>query len=96
MSKRAEKAAKEIYKDGIELFGRRDKNGNFIIHPEIMVGILRNACQAGYEQAEKETIRTVKTWLSEIHRVCDITDENGYRVELRNLVASLEKTMEEE
>lgn len=64
MSKRAEEAAKKIYKDGIELFGHRDKNGNLIIHPETMVGILRNAYQAGYEQAEKEMIRTVKTWLS--------------------------------
>lgn len=53
MSNRAEQAANEIYKDGIELFGRRDKNGNLIIHPETMVGILRNACQRGYEQAEK-------------------------------------------
>ena len=56
MSKRAEQAAKEIYKDGIELFGRRDRNGNLIIHPETMVGILRNACQKGYEQAEKDTM----------------------------------------
>lgn len=54
MSKRAEKAANEIYKDGIELLGRRDKNGNLIIHPETMIGILRNACQRGYDQAEKD------------------------------------------
>ena len=51
MSKRAKIASKEIYKDGIELFGQRDKNGNLVIHPEIMVGILRNACARGYEQA---------------------------------------------
>lgn len=60
MSKRAEQASKEIYKDGIELFGRRDKNGNLIIHPETMVGILRNACQRGYEQAEKDTALTIE------------------------------------
>jgi len=58
MSKRAEEAAKEIYKDGIELFGRRDKNGNLIIRPETMVWILRNACQKGYEQAEKDLALT--------------------------------------
>jgi hypothetical protein len=58
MSKRAEQAAKEIYKDGIELFGRRDRNGNLIIHPETMIGILRNACQKGYEQAEKDLALT--------------------------------------
>ena len=54
MSKRAEEAAKEIFKDGIELFGRRDKNNNLVIHPETMVGILRNAAQRGYELAEKD------------------------------------------
>lgn len=58
MSKRAEEAAKEIYKDGIELFGRRDKSGNLVIHPEIMVGILRNAAARGYEQAEKDLALT--------------------------------------
>lgn len=63
MSKRAEQATKEIYKDGIELFGRRDRNGNLIIHPETMVGILRNACQKGYEQAEKDTIERVISWV---------------------------------
>ena len=51
---KAEEAAKEIYKDGIELFGRRDKSGNLVIHPEIMVGILRNAAARGYEQAGKD------------------------------------------
>ena len=58
MSKRAEQSANEIYKDGIELFGRRDRNGNLIIHPETMVEILRNACQRGYEQAEKDLALT--------------------------------------
>ena len=64
MSKQAEQAAKEIYKDGIELLGRRDKNKNLIIHPETMVGILRDACQRGYEQAEKDTIERACEWLS--------------------------------
>ena len=59
MSKRAEEAAKEIYKDGIELFGRRDKNNNLVIQPETMVGILRNAAQRGYEQAEEDLALTV-------------------------------------
>ena len=63
MSKRSEEAAKEIYKDGIKLVGRRDKNNNIIIHPEIMVGILRNAATRGYEQAEKETIERACLWL---------------------------------
>jgi len=64
MSKRADQAAKEIYKDGIKLVGRRDRNGNLIIHPETMVGVLRNACQRGYEQAEKDTIERACEWLS--------------------------------
>lgn len=64
MSKKAEQAAKEIYKDGIELFGHRDKHGNLIIHPETMVGILRNACQRGYEKAEKDTVERACEWLS--------------------------------
>ena len=34
-------------------------------------------------------------WLSEIHRVCDITDENGYRIELRELIARFGKYMED-
>lgn len=60
MSKRAEEAAKEIFKDGIELFGRRDKNNNLVIHPETMVGILRNAAQRAYEQAEKDLALTIE------------------------------------
>jgi len=62
MSK-AEQAAKEIYKDGIKLVGRRDRNNNIVIHPEIMVGILRNAAAKGYEQAEKDTIEKAYDWL---------------------------------
>ena len=72
MSKQAEQAAKEIYKDGIELLGRRDKNKNLIIHPETMVGILRDACQRGYEQAEKDTIERACEWLSR-HYDIDLT-----------------------
>lgn len=77
MSKRAEQATKEIYKDGIELFGRRDRNGNLIIHPETMVGILRNACQIGYEQAEKDTIERAIIWLKENWREYVWTTDNG-------------------
>lgn len=55
---RAEEAAKEIYKDGIELFGRRDKSGNLVIRLETMVGILRHAAARGYLQAEKDLALT--------------------------------------
>lgn len=55
---KAEQAAKEIYKDGIQLVGRRDQNNNLVIHPETMVGILRNAAERGYERAEKDLILT--------------------------------------
>lgn len=75
MSKRAEEAANEIYKDGIELFGRRDKNGNLIIHPETMVGILRNACQRGYEQAEKDFALTWEDLEMIDHIMADVVDE---------------------
>lgn len=75
MSKIAEQAAKEIYKDGIKLVGRRDKNGNLIIHPEIMVGILRNACQRGYEQAEKDLALTWEDMVL-LRTLFDATDAN--------------------
>lgn len=41
-------------------------------------------------------IKKVKLWLAEIHRVCDITDENGYRIELRELRARFENYMKGE
>ena len=87
MSKRAEQAAKEIYKDGIELFGRRDKNGNLIIHPETMIGILRNACQRGYEQAEKDIISIIRIRLSEI--IGDAQPKPALRAELQELIAKI-------
>ena len=43
------------------------------------------------DYAEKEFLIKAKRFLSEIHRVCDITDEHGYRIELRELQARLEK-----
>lgn len=92
MSKKAEQAAKEIYKDGIELFGRRDKNGNLIIHPETMVGILRNACQEGYEQAENNlSWHSVDESLPPIdEEVIVLTDEFGnapvYKIAVGHIV----------
>lgn len=47
------------------------------------------------EHAEKEFLIKVKRFLSEIHRVCDITDENGYRIELRDLQARFENFYKE-
>lgn len=88
MSKRVEEAAKEIYKDGIELFGRRDKSGNLVIHPEIMVGILRNAATRGYEQAEKDTIERAAAWLKDYVKYFELYDEKG--------VEEFKKAMEEE
>ena len=49
----------------------------------------------GYRQAEKDITMKIKAWLSEIHRVYDITDENGYKIELRDLKTSFEKTLKE-
>lgn len=48
------------------------------------------------DYAEKEFLIKVKSFLSEIHRVCDITDENGYRIGLRELQARFEKYMKGE
>lgn len=48
------------------------------------------------DYAEKVFIIKAERFLSEIHRVCDITDENGYRIELRELKARFEKYMKEE
>ncbi len=47
------------------------------------------------DYAEKEFIIKAKSFLSEIHRVCDITDENGYRIELRDLQARFENFYKE-
>lgn len=41
-------------------------------------------------------IKKAKLWLAEIHRVCDITDEHGYRIELRELQAIFEDYMKGE
>lgn len=89
MSKRAEERA------SIAAYGwQSDNEGNMTL--EMFPEPFRRGFVKGYEQAEKDMIHIVKTWLSEIHRVCDITDENGYRIELRNLIASFEKTLKEE
>jgi len=47
------------------------------------------------DYVKKRFITDAKTFLSEIHRVCDITDENGYRIELRDLQARFEKYINE-
>ena len=47
------------------------------------------------DYAEKEFLIKAKKFLSEIHRVCDITDENGYRIELRDLQARFENFYKE-
>lgn len=52
--------------------------------------------KAGYEEGEKDLILRTKRWIAEIHRICDITDEHGYSIELRDLIASFEKSMKEE
>lgn len=48
------------------------------------------------DYVEKAFIIKAQEWLTEIHRVCDITDENGYRIELRELQARFEKYMKGE
>lgn len=48
------------------------------------------------DYAEKVFIIKAERFLQEIHRVCDITDENGYRIELRELKARFEKYMKGE
>lgn len=45
---------------------------------------------------EKQMAARAKTFIKEITRVCDITDENGYRVDERYLLAELEKSMKGE
>lgn len=47
------------------------------------------------DYTKKRFIVGAKMFLSEIHRVCDITDENGYRIELRDLQARFEKYINE-
>ena len=51
---RAEEIAKEIIYDGIQLYGKRDRYGNFVIRPSTLMGILRNEVAKGYERAKKD------------------------------------------
>ena len=44
---------------------------------------------------EKQMIAKTKTFIKEIARVCDITDENGYRVDERYLLAEFENQLKE-
>ena len=48
-----------------------------------------------YTRTDAFIIKAQK-WLTEIHRVCDITDENGYRIELMELQARFENYMKGE
>ena len=47
-----------------------------------------------YKLALQDVKTAVNYWLAEIHRVCDITDENGYPVKLRDLQATLEENID--
>ena len=89
MSKRAEFAAKEIHKDGIHLLGRRDRYNNIVIHPETMVGVLRNAAQKGYEQAEKDIISLIESRIGEI--LGDAQPAPVLRIELRELINKIKE-----
>lgn len=89
MSKRAEAAAKEIYKDGIQLVGRRDRNNNIVIHPETMVGILRNSAQNGYKQAEKDIISLIESRIEEI--LGDAQPKPALRAELQELIKRIKE-----
>lgn len=91
MSKRAEEAALKAYPEKMGMFHEADIHYEADLNKAARIKYIE-----GYEQAEKYTTHKVEKWLAEIHRVCDITDENGYRIELRDLTASLEKAMEEE
>ena len=87
MSKRAEEKALEAYPP--------EMRKAFELLPKDWNKPLRAACVKGYELAEKDLILRTKRWIKEIHRVCDITDEHGYSIELRDLIASFEKSIEE-
>lgn len=79
----------ELYKKASEAIPGEDDR-NFVLRQ------IRNGWCMGYEQAEKDLILRTKRWIAEIHRICDITDEHGYSIELRDLVASFEKTIKDE
>lgn len=55
-----------------------------------------DCCMEMAEWKEKQMVSIAKTFIKEIARVCDITDENGYRVEEHYLLAELEKAMKGE
>ena len=81
---KAEEAAKQIYPDGIELLGKRDRYDNLVIQEEIMVGILRNACYRGYEKAEQDIISIIESRIAEI--LGDAQPAPVLRIELQELI----------
>lgn len=52
-----------------------------------------SACQEMAEWKEKDMMADIRVWLREICRVCDITDEQGYPIDARALLASFEKSL---
>ena len=55
-----------------------------------------NSAIKAMEWKEKQMVSRAKTFIKEIARVCDITDENGYSIDNRYFLAELEKAMKGE
>ena len=89
MSKRADRYIAMLNKAD-EIYQKDYSTGEYCHEQSFKWGF-----QEGYEATEKNLILKAKRWITKIHRVCDITDEYGYSIELRDLIASFEKSMEE-
>ena len=48
------------------------------------------------EWKDKQMMARAREFIKEIARVCDITDENGYRIDERYLLAEFEKSIKGE
>lgn len=91
---KANKSAKSKFVYPDKLYARCNDNKTLDISyaPQNMEAVE----YARTDYVEKAFIIKAQKWLTEIHRVCDITDENGYRIELRGLQARFEEYMKGE
>lgn len=85
---RAEEAAQKIYKDDMIIIGPRDHDNNFVIPPEKLVGILRDATKWGYLAAQKYLIALIQSRIDEI--LGDAQPNPILRMELQELIKKIE------
>jgi len=56
----ADKIARLMIPDDIKLVGKRDANGNIVIHPKTLICVLRNNVSRGYHLAQEHCALTAE------------------------------------